>query len=500
MPSATRALALATLLAASLAGADVTRQFEAALAAPTGSIRVPAGAVTLHHEIVVPAATHDLDLDAHGVTLQFAPDFQGRAAIVLAGGRNIHLTGVSMDGNRSGIVHAAQDLAPSDVPFARFTKGNGILAEKVSGLRLDTMTFQNMSGFAILVSASDQVRIKDITVSDSGSLNARKRNNATGGILLEEGTTHFEVSRCSLTKILGNGIWTHSLLASPRNADGLISTNKIVTVARDAIQVGHATRVTVEKNTGAEIGFPVEAVDREAEAIPVAIDTAGNTDATSYRDNIFQEVNGKCIDLDGFHDGEVRNNSCINHEDRDAYPNSNYGIVMNNSNPGMQSRNILVWGNHLEGFLYGGLLVIGSGHRVSHNHFLRLNMAHCNQEYVRFGCLYAAGEPNLLRSGIYLRDKAHRPADTRNNIIEDNEITGFGIGTECVVLGPGVEAAQNRIAHNDCQDDAPVSARNQPLSGDGAGAITREMAFTSFLTGGSSKRSNTSSSPSRQVE
>ena len=421
------------------------------------------GNILLHREMVI-ASDHDLEIDAHAAHLQLAPDFQGRAAIVITGGRNVRIAGLSIDGNRDRIQHPVQDLAPSNVPFARFTRDNGILVENTSGVRLDNLTLKNIAGFAILISASDKVRITSVTVNDSGSLNAHKRNNATGGILLEEGTHDFDITGCDLRNILGNGIWTHSNSGSARNSDGRITDNKIGGVARDAIQVGHATRVTVEKNTGAKIGYPVEAVDREAQATPVAIDTAGNVDATQYRGNSFEEVNGKCIDLDGFHDGEVRGNSCINREYRDAYPNGHYGIVMNNSNPDMESRNILIWGNRIEGFLFGGIAVIGSGHNISHNHLLRLNLAHCNEDAARFGCLYAAGEPDLLRSGIYLRDKAHRPAITRDNIVEDNEISGFGMGAKCVVVGPGVDPTQNRIGHNNCTDDSPVSARLLPPS------------------------------------
>ena len=421
---------------------------------------VHGGQVILHQEMVLTSEDHDLDLDAHHTTLQLAPDFQGRAAIVITGARNIRIQGLTIDGNRDHIRHAVQDLAQSNVPFAAFTRDNGVLVEKSSVIRLENLSFKNVAGFPILVSASGQIHVTAAHVTESGSRNARHRNNATGGILLEEGTHDFDVTQCELRNVLGNAIWTHSLLQSPRNTDGRITLNKISGVARDAIQVGHATRVLVEKNTGVEIGYPLDAVDREAEATPVAIDTAGNTDATQYRDNAFEEVNGKCMDLDGFHDGEVRGNSCINRGPRDVYPNGHYGIVMNNSNPQMESRNILIWDNRLEGFLYGGLVIIGSGHRVSHNHFLNLNLAHCNEEYVRFGCLYAAGEPDLLRSGIYLRDKADRKAITRDNLVEDNEISGFGMGAKCVVIGPGVVAAQNRINHNDCTDDNPVSALN----------------------------------------
>ena len=44
------------------------------------------------------------------------------------------------------------------------------------------------------------------------------------------------------------------------------------------MQVGHATAVRVERNEGAEIGYPEEDVDVEGGGVPVAIDTAGNVE------------------------------------------------------------------------------------------------------------------------------------------------------------------------------------------------------------------------------
>ncbi len=60
------------------------------------------------------------------------------------------------------------------------------------------------------------------------------------------------------------------------------------------------------------------------------------------------------------------------------YPYGNFGIIMNNSNPDMQSRNIRITGNTIDGGLFGGIFIIGSGNTVTGNHLLHLNMAHCN--------------------------------------------------------------------------------------------------------------------------
>ena len=94
----------------------------------------------------------------------------------------------------------------------------------------------------------------------------------------------------------------------------------------------------------------------ENKAIPVAIDTAGNTDRSVYSNNRFTGINGKCIDLDGFHHGEVTGNVCVNQR--------NFGIVMNNTNPDMQSEGITIADNTIDGGLYGGIFVIGTGNKL----------------------------------------------------------------------------------------------------------------------------------------
>jgi hypothetical protein len=58
----------------------------------------------------------------------------------------------------------------------------------------------------------------------------------------------------------------------------------------------------------------------------------------------------------------------------------------------------------------------------------------------------------MLRSGIYLGRGAERPAIARGNVIEGNEISGFGMRTRCVGIAPGVSRADNRIAGNRCAD------------------------------------------------
>ena len=93
--------------------------------------------------------------------------------------------------------------------------------------------------------------IDHVSVKDSGSLNAKGRNNTTGGILLEEGTDQFTVTDSVFGNIRGNAVWTHSRYMSPRNSRGKIANNQFFDIGRDAIQVGHATRVDVTRQSTA---------------------------------------------------------------------------------------------------------------------------------------------------------------------------------------------------------------------------------------------------------
>lgn len=451
-------LVLAAMVSVSLSGpsafATTETEIRSALKAGTGVIRLGPGVINISSELVIPAGAHDLELQGSpsGTVLRATGDFRGRAVISCALGSRIRLAHLTIDGNRFALEKAV-GLPPSHFPFARFYVNNGILAENVTTLTVSNIRLVNVTNFPILVNGGSRVLIERVQIEDSGSMNPLGRNNASGGILLEEGTTDFEVRNCTLKNVRGNGIWTHSLYTSPRNRNGRIAGNRFDVVGRDAIQVGHATYVRVEKNFGARIGYPAAEVDVEGRATPVAIDTAGNTDRSVYAENRFEEVNGKCIDLDGFHHGEVRGNSCINRRFPDDYPHGHYGIVMNNSNPDMQSERITIAGNEIDGALFGGIFVIGSEHTIANNKLRNLNLAHCNETAAKYGCLFLAGEPDILRSGIYLGRRAERPAVARNNLIQDNEISGYKIRGTCITAAPSVSLAHNTIERNRCSDE-----------------------------------------------
>src|SRR5580658_403328 len=424
-----------------------------------GVIEFPAGTIVLHHELTIPEHARLLEIRAHpsGTTLRAAADFDGRALIYAKGASGLRLTGFRIEGNRA-VMRKPVGLPTSDIPFARYYRNNGIVIENAASVLIRDVAFTAVANYPVLVSASSGVQIENVSIENCGSLSPAGRNNASGGILLEEGTRDFDVRQCTIRRVPGNGIWTHSFHHSPRNANGIIQENIVEDVARDAIQVGHATNITVRGNRGRRIGYPPDLVDIVSWAVPVALDTAGNVDKSVYIGNRFEDINGKCMDLDGFHDGEIRENSCISHKSYDEYPWAQFGIVFNNSNPDFEPSIVIVTGNVVDGAGYGGLYLMGSNQVVTNNQFVGLNRNRCTADRTRPRCDYSAGDPSLLRTGIYLVPGAARPAKTEHNRVTGNEVSGFGMRKYCVEAAPGVSLAANSIAGNHCVDTSPGGA------------------------------------------
>ena len=411
---------------------------------------LPAGDFILAREILIEGA-HDLEIRGAGTRIHAAITFEGRAMIRVAKSSRVRIHKLEIDGNRAAL-ETRMGLPPHDKTFAAFFRRNAIAAEDCDGFTVADVKFKQVASFAVLGTRLKNVAIERIEVSDSGSRNGKGRNNTTGGVLLEEGTARFTVRDSKFTNVRGNAVWTHSLYTSPRNSDGLIAGNRFDQIARDAIQVGHATRVRVERNTGVKIGFPAEEIDLEGMGTPVGIDTSGNVDASSYTGNRFEEINGKCIDLDGFHDGLVARNTCINKGSAEDYPWGHFAIVMNNTNPDMQSARIRIEDNVIDGTKFGGIFVIGNGNTVVRNQLRNLNRAHCGDVGGTNGCMSFPKEPDLLRTGIYLGDHAERPAVAKGNRIADNQISGHRMSKYCVMAATQVKMIENKVERNRCSE------------------------------------------------
>lgn len=419
----------------------------------SGRIELPAGITEISVPLRLPPGAHNIEIagSPRGSVLRMSPDFKGEAAII---GRNV--SDVQVHGFEiAGVLVTLKTklyLPPSNRTFAEFYDSNGLLFADSRNIGIREVRLRKIKSFPVLISRCSGVWIRGVAIDDSGTLNERGLSNTTGGILLEEGTSQFLVSQCRIRNIRGNGIWTHSNYSSPRNQDGTIESNEVDSTPRDAFQVGHGTRIRVINNQGSNIGYPPQQVDTDALATPVALDSAGEVAESIYSGNHFTDVDGQCIDLDGFHNGEVSGNSCINNRPTADYPFLHAGIVFGNSFPGMEPGRVVLSGNLIQGFGYGGLFLIGENSQITDNRFIAINRNHCTGKAGNPPCNYALDEPGMLRSGIYLAGHAARPAQTRGNVIRNNVLSGFGTRQWCIAASPGVALAANDIARNTCTD------------------------------------------------
>ncbi|MGD0437403.1 MAG: right-handed parallel beta-helix repeat-containing protein [Bryobacteraceae bacterium] len=418
----------------------------------TGTVHLPPGVTMVESELRLPNGAHDLTVIGDQSVLRASPAFRGRAILSCRNCRRIKFANFSIDGSRPAL-EKPRPMAPTDKPFSAVFPDNGILIEDTEGLEIDHVDFTRIANFAVLVSHSRGILLHRISVQESGSRNAKGRNNTSGGILLEEGVDSFTVADSVFRNIRGNAVWTHSCYGSPRNVGGKIADNQFSDIGRDAIQVGHAANVTVTGNHGVRIGMRPDEVDVEGGGTPVGVDSAGNVGQSVYEFNHFEEVDGKCIDLDGFHDGEVRSNTCVNRGKPEDYPYGNFGIAINNTGIDMRSQNIVIADNTLEGMKFGGIFALGEGHRILRNHMTRLNTAHCNETHAKFGCLAIAGEPGFLESGIYLAKGGERPGPAHNIVIEDNVISGYKMAAHCIESAPTVKLSDQTVKNNKCVDE-----------------------------------------------
>ena len=247
-----------------------------ALTTKTGSVNLPVGIIEISREITLPPDAHDLDIRGSGTTIKASDVFRGRALIAIPAGRNIRIRDLTLDGNRDAVGHIVS-LPPSGTMLSRFVGANGIVAEGVTGLEIGPLKEVHIAGFAILVNSSHNIQIHHVDVTESGGFNAQRRNGATGGIALEEGTTDFQIHGCLLGTIRGTGI---TIRSSER---GKIYENEFRAVSRDAIHVTQGSGIAIDNNHAEQIGIPLEEVD------------AGGA---------------LCMRLDRFNGGQITGNTC----------------------------------------------------------------------------------------------------------------------------------------------------------------------------------------------
>src|SRR5579863_6217876 len=142
----------------------------------TGVIRLPAGVIEISSELRLAPGAHDLEIAGSGTLLKADDHFKGRAIFVAEGARRIRMHDFWVDGNRPALEKPAE-MAPPENAYRIWYANNGILFDQTEGIEIADVHFSAMTSFPVLISRSSGIRIHGVVIEDSGSLNARRRNN-----------------------------------------------------------------------------------------------------------------------------------------------------------------------------------------------------------------------------------------------------------------------------------------------------------------------------------
>jgi len=432
-----------------------------------GHVQLPDGLVELKRPIVITPGVKNLDLSGGpGTVLRPAPEFQGAALILCRSCRNVKLRDFGIEGIAGG-AQLPVEAAPADVANLRHFNSNGIVIDDGENIQISGIAFRDVGSFAIIGSIARKVKIENVSVTGGGSQNAKSKQNTSGGIVFEEGSNGVEVRNSRFEKISGNALWTAARPAALRNGNILFENNDFANIGHTAIHIGSANRVRILNNRIKLAGYPVELIDSASGSAPAAIGTSGKVDEGLIANNQIEEVNGYCFYLNGFHDGAVRGNRCINRGKPEDYPNGGYGIWFGNLFPEMRSQLNTIQSNVVDGVRLGGIFMIGGGHKIIGNKFLNLNRARCPDNKKEFGCNLMPDEPGVVRAGIFIGDKAERPDPGTDNLVESNEITGYRMKTNCIILADKVDLTANTVRTNTCADAVWVAPLPQSISSKG---------------------------------
>ncbi len=433
-------------------GRTPQEKFLLALSEGKGTVPLPGGVLELERPIVLGPTSIGLTIQGKpGDVMRAKKGVELRAFFICRECKKFTLTGFTIEGDADMRARPAE-APPADTELRQYFSGNAIVIEGGQGVVVKNMKIKDLSGFAVLTSFDKNTTVEGNEITDSGTRNGKGYNTGAGGVAFTEGSDGFVVRDNTFKRIFGNGVWIHSLARTDRSQNGLIEANRFENISHDVVLISRGYKITVRKNFAKMIGIPADSVNADLR-LPAAIGTEGKVDSSVIVDNQFEEVNGRCFDLDGFHDSEVARNSCRNRGQATDYPNGGFGLMLDNTSTEIHSQQVSIHDNVIEGMRQGGIYVIGSGHRIVNNKLLRLNLLGCSAATRDLPCLPNADEPLIARSGIYLGLRGARPDPSDSVLVEQNEITGSGMGSgNCVTYAPQVQAASNTVRANDCRN------------------------------------------------
>lgn len=427
-------------------------KFLLAVAEGKGTIPLPGGVLELENPIVLGPRINGLKIIGKpGDVLRPLKGNEPRALIICRECKNVTIEGFTIEGD-SALRERPSEAPPVDSDFRQYFNGTGIVNEGGEGMVIRNMKFKELTGFAVLTAFDKKTVIENNEFADSGTRNSKGYNTGAGGVAITDGSNGVQIRNNVFKRIYGTGVYVYAALRAERPQNTVIEKNQFENISRAAVLVARAYNVRVVNNQGKMIGFPANTVNLDMRP-PAGVGTAGKVDSSLLEENSFEQVNGRCFDLDGFHDSEVARNTCRNRGDANDYPNGGYGLVLDNSPAEVRSSGVSIHDNVIEGMRWGGAFVIGVGHKLTNNKFLRLNLLGCSATTLDGPCMPNNDEPLLGRAGIYLGLRGVRPDPASGIVIQGNEISGQGMSANCVMYGPQVKPASSTVQGNACRDN-----------------------------------------------
>ena len=429
-----------------------TEKFLLAVSEGKGVVPLPKGGLELTAPIVLGPRANGLEITGQpGDVVRAKKGTELRGFFICRECKKVTFRDFSIEGDPDARGRPAE-MPPADTNLREYFTGNGIIIEGGQGVTVRQMKFRELSGFAVLTAFDKDTTVEKSEFTDSGTRNSKGHNTGAGGLAFTDGSTGFHVTGNTFKRLFGNGVWVHSIARADRSQNGIIEGNHFENISRDTVLLSRAYKMVIRKNTGRLIGFPTDTVNSDLRP-PAAIGTEGKVDGSTIDGNSYEQVNGRCFDLDGFHDGTIANNSCVNRGAAADYPNGGYGLVLDNGSPEMHSQQVNIHDNTIDGMRWGGIFLIGSGHRVVHNRLLRLNLQGCTAATRDADCMPNVDDPLLARSGIYMGLRGLRPDPVEGALVEGNEITGLGMGSGgCVAYAPQVKPTDSTVRGNTCHE------------------------------------------------
>lgn len=320
-----------------------------------------------------------------------------------------------------------------------------------SDISFDNVAIRHTGGYAALLDARTG-NITDVTFErclfennrphtfglTTGDLNY---GSWTGGIHYQSdgylyAVENLKVSRNRFSRNTGNCVWGHLYSLTRLHRNIAVDDNVLTDCGLDGILMGGVMGGSASGNQFRRVGY-ITLTDSDtpvpkylANRYAVGLDTAGLVKGVNYDNNTFVSINGGCLDLDGFAQGNVTNNNCkMPAVGEDEYTqdsisisgpggtgaNWTYGAqVSNTNNDSIAGTNVTVEGNTFNNMGGGAVRMYASRNGVVRNNSI-YHPAGANVAPIVLGNISGVADGfGVLRAGP--NQRAYNNVVTKNTI------------------------------------------------------------------------------------